>query len=67
MLLVCARTADGREGAVFLQNAETIRVTRPDGTPVSVVALQEGDQVLVRTDQAGRHFGMRIREDIKEG
>ena len=51
---------------MFLQNAETIRVVRPDGPPVSVVSLAEGDEILVRTDQAGRHFGMRITEDIKE-
>jgi len=66
MLLVTARTGD-REGAVFLQNAETIRLTRPGGEPVSVVSLAPGDEVLVRSDQAGRHFGMRIVEDIKEG
>ncbi len=67
MLLVTARTASGREGAIFLQNAETIRVVRADGAPVSVVTLAEGDEILVRTDEAGRHFGMRIAEDIKEG
>ncbi|GFK93971.1 3-amino-4-hydroxybenzoic acid synthase [Fundidesulfovibrio magnetotacticus] len=66
MLLVTARTAE-REGAVFLQNAETIRLTRPGGEPVSVVALKPGDEILVRSDQAGRHFGMRIAEEIKEG
>lgn len=66
MLLVTARTKSGREGKVFLQNAETIRVVRPDGAPVSVVTLEEGDEILVRTDEAGRHFGMRISEDIKE-
>ncbi|HCG04097.1 MAG TPA: 3-dehydroquinate synthase II family protein [Desulfovibrio sp.] len=65
MLLVRARVGDV-EGAVFLQNAETIRLTRPDGTPVSVVTLKEGDQILCSTDCAGRHFGMRIKEDIKE-
>ncbi len=65
MLLVRAKVGDV-EGAVFLQNAETIRLTRPDGTPVSVVTLKEGDQILCRTDCAGRHFGMRIKEDIKE-
>ena len=54
-------------GAVFLQNAETIRLVRPDGRPVSVVELKPGDRVLCRTDVAGRHFGMRIAEDIKEG
>ncbi len=66
MLLIRAR-AGGAEGAVFLQNAETIRVTRPDGSPVSVVTLKEGDEILCQTDEAGRHFGMRIKEDIKEG
>ena len=51
---------------MFLQNAETIRLTAPDGTPVSVVTLKPGDKVLCRTDEAGRHFGMRIKEDIQE-
>lgn len=71
MLLVEARIphADGKGetvGTVFLQNAETIRLTASDGTPVSVVALREGDTVLCHTDSAGRHFGMRIAEDIRE-
>lgn len=55
-----------RSGAVFLQNAETIRLTAPDGAPVSVVGLKPGDAVLCRLDEAGRHFGMRVREDIQE-
>jgi len=66
MLLITAE-ADGREGKVFLQNAETIRVVDPTGRPVSVVTLRVGDKVLVKTDVAGRHFGMRITEAIKEG
>ena len=63
------RTADGCDvtGQVFLQNAETIRVTGADGSPISVVNLKPGDEILCRTDVAGRHFGMRICEDIKEG
>ena len=62
-----AETVDGiKKGAVFLQNAETIRLTAPDGTPVSVVGLKVGDRVLCRTDAAGRHFGMRVTEDIQE-
>jgi len=65
MLLIEAET-DGQRGAVFLQNAETIRLVTPQGAPVSVVDLRQGDQVLCRLDQAGRHFGMRISEDIKE-
>lgn len=54
-------------GTVFLQNAETIRLVRPDGKPVSVVELKPGDAVLCRVDVAGRHFGMRITENIQEG
>jgi 3-dehydroquinate synthase II len=65
MLLIEAE-AQGQRGAVFLQNAETIRLVAPQGAPVSVVELKEGDQVLCRLDQAGRHFGMRISEDITE-
>ncbi|MCT4626651.1 3-dehydroquinate synthase II family protein [Halodesulfovibrio sp.] len=66
MLLIKAEV-DGVEGAVFLQNAETIRVVDTKGNPISVVNLKKGDQILVRTDIAGRHFGMRIEEEIKEG
>jgi 3-dehydroquinate synthase II len=71
MLKISAEVAapDGckASGQVFLQNAETIRVTGVDGRPISVVALKPGDEILCRTDVAGRHFGMRICEDIKEG
>jgi 3-dehydroquinate synthase II len=69
MLLIeaSARTERGPvTGTVFLQNAETIRLTTPDGTPVSVVSLKINDTVLCRLDEAGRHFGMRIREEIRE-
>ena len=70
MLLITAEaeTPEGkRTGQVFLQNAETIRMVRADGEPVSVVGLKAGDKVLCRPDVAGRHFGMRITEEIKEG
>jgi 3-dehydroquinate synthase II len=70
MLLITAevKTASGiKTGQVFLQNAETIRVVSDKGEPVSVVTLKVGDKILVRTDEAGRHFGMRIKEEIKEG
>ncbi len=65
MLLVEAQMGDAI-GTVFLQNAETICLTRADGSPVSVVALQEGDTILCHSDTAGRHFGMRIEEEIQE-
>lgn len=65
MLLVRARVGD-TEGTVFLQNAETIRLVQPGGKAVSVVALAPGDKILCRLDKAGRHFGMRIAEEIAE-
>lgn len=69
MLLITAEvfTPSGPvSGKVFLQNAETIRVVSGDGEPVSVVTLKEGDEILCRIDEAGRHFGMRISEEIVE-
>ena len=69
MLLIegtCESEHGLKTGAVFLQNAETIRLTSPEGLPISVVNLKPGDHVLCRIDEPGRHFGMRIREDIRE-
>ncbi|MDR2826301.1 MAG: 3-dehydroquinate synthase II family protein [Deltaproteobacteria bacterium] len=65
MLLIKARAGD-KEGTVFLQNAETIRLVKPGGVAVSVVTLAPGDKILCRVDTAGRHFGMRIKEEIVE-
>ena len=60
------RTCYLGEFRAVLQNAETIRLTAPGGVPMSVVDLKPGDVVLCRTDEAGRHFGMRIQEEIRE-
>ncbi len=65
MLLISAEY-EGHRGSVIVQNAETIRLIGADKNPVSVVQLRVGDQVLCRSDQAGRHFGMRVQEDIRE-
>ncbi len=65
LLLIGART-ETQSGSILLQNAETIRLSRPDGTAVSVVGLQEGDSILVATEAAGRHFGLKVRETIRE-
>ncbi len=52
--------------SAVLQNAETIRLTRPDGTPLSVAELKEGDEVLGYIETPGRHFGMKVEETITE-
>lgn len=66
MLLVDGTAASGKKVALVLQNAETIRLTRDNGKPVSVVDLKPGDKVLGFTEEAGRHFGMKVTETIQE-
>jgi len=66
MLLIEAETKEGKKVSAVLQNAETIRLTKPDGFPVSVVELKKGDEVLVYTEEPGRHFGMKVKESIVE-
>jgi 3-dehydroquinate synthase II len=65
LLLVRAKTGDQEVGLV-LQNAETIRLTAPDGRAVSVATLKKGDAVLAHTAQGGRHFGMKVEETVTE-
>ncbi|MBA3028680.1 MAG: 3-dehydroquinate synthase II [Desulfobacteraceae bacterium] len=65
MMLVTA-SVNGKEISTILQNAETIRLTDPDGQAKSVVELKPGDKVMVALEDAGRHFGMKIEETITE-
>jgi len=65
MILVEATAGDKRLSCI-LQNAETIRLTKPEGTPLSVAELKEGDEVLAYLEEAGRHFGMKVKETIIE-
>ncbi len=65
-LMLITAAVDGKEITTILQNAETIRLTDPKGEPVSVVSLKPGDDVLVATEEGGRHFGMKIDETITE-
>ncbi|MDD4567653.1 3-amino-4-hydroxybenzoic acid synthase [Methanoculleus chikugoensis] len=65
LLLVEAKTDDATVSLV-LQNAETIRLVREDGTAVSVAALAVGDKVLGSVAEGGRHFGVAVKETILE-
>ncbi|HOO72334.1 MAG TPA: 3-dehydroquinate synthase II [Spirochaetota bacterium] len=66
LLVVYAADTTGREISVVLQNAETIRLTTPDGNALSVAKLKKGDRVLGYTEKGGRHFGMAVEESIQE-
>lgn len=64
-LLLVTAEVDGREVTTILQNAETLRLTTRSG-PVSIVDLKPGDEVLLRTETTGRHFGTAVRETVQE-
>ncbi|MCX8011691.1 MAG: 3-dehydroquinate synthase II [Desulfobacterota bacterium] len=65
-LILVEAEAEGEIFSVILQNAETIRLTTPEGKPISVVELKRGSEVLVSREEAGRHFGIKIEETIQE-
>lgn len=65
-LLLVEAEHHGIPVSLVLQNAETIRLVKEDGGSVSVVALEEGDMILGVLQEAGRHFGVAVRETIRE-
>ncbi len=65
-LLLVEAEVDSRRYATIVQNAETIRFVTAGGGAVSVSQLKDGDEVLLRVEEGGRHFGMRIQETIAE-
>lgn len=65
MLLIEAKV-NNKTYSIILQNAETIRLTKKDGSPVSIVQLKKGDKILAYLDKKARHFGLSIEESITE-
>jgi len=65
-LLLIEADVDGKKVQILLQNAETIKLVSSKGNAVSVTSIKEGDEVLVHTENIGRHFGMKIEETIIE-
>ena len=65
-LLLVEAAAGKVRASLILQNAETIRLVKEDGSAVSVVSLAVGDRVLGSAMEGGRHFGMAIKETILE-
>ncbi|MGC8808963.1 MAG: 3-dehydroquinate synthase II [bacterium] len=56
----------GQPISIILQNAETIRLTAPDGQGISLVDLKPNQEVLVYRETLARHFGEQIEETIWE-
>ena len=64
-LLLIEADVDGERFSTIVQNAETIRVYSK-GKVVSVSRLKLGDTITLKIERAGRHFGMRVEETIRE-
>ena len=62
MLLIEASHGD-ETVMTIVQNAETVRLVTPDGSK-SVTELSSGDEVLVRLDKGGRHFGIKVLDEM---
>ncbi|TDA28259.1 MAG: 3-dehydroquinate synthase II [Archaeoglobi archaeon] len=65
-LLLIVAEADGIDGSVIVQNAETIKLINPEGKHVSVSELKAGDDVLVWVGEKARHFGVKVDEFVVE-
>jgi 3-dehydroquinate synthase II len=65
-LLLVEAEADGAKVSLILQNAETIRLVGTDGKAISVVHLKAGNRILGTVLESGRHFGMAVKETIRE-
>jgi 3-dehydroquinate synthase II len=58
---------EGETGTIILQNAETIRFIKSDGTLLPVTNARVGDEILCYIKPpSGRHFGMEVKEFIVE-
>lgn len=64
-LLLIEAEAGGTTYNTVVQNAETTRLVTKDGAK-SVADLKVGDEVLMRIEAGGRHFGVAVKEHIKE-
>ncbi len=65
-LVLVEAESDGRRYTTIVQNAETIRFVASAGDAIAVSDLRVGDEILLRVEEGGRHFGMRIQETIAE-
>ena len=65
MMLIEAE-AQGVSITLVLQNAETIRLVGPEGSPISITSLKPGDKVFAHIEKGGRHFGMKVDETLIE-
>ncbi len=62
MILIEANIGN-RKLTTILQNAETVRLVARDGSK-SVSEIKPGDDILVRHEDGGRHFGTKVVDEM---
>ncbi len=62
MILIEANSGN-RKLTTIVQNAETVRLVTRDGSK-SVSEIKPGDEVLVRFEEGGRHFGTKVADEM---
>ncbi len=63
-MVMIKAAAGGEVGGIIAQDAETIRLVRPGGDPVSVTRLKKGDKVVAYSRPAvGRHSGTAVPDE----
>ena len=65
-LLLVEAAAGPNKVSLIIQNAETIRLVAEEGGAISVVHLKVGDKIMGSVLEGGRHFGMAVKETIRE-
>ena len=62
-MIVVEIESNGRTFSTILQNAETVRLIS-DSASIPVSSLKEGDLVLLRVEEGGRHFGTLVADEM---
>ena len=66
MILIRWIDENNKEGSMFLQQAETVRVIGEDKRPKSITALKKGDSILGWCQKGARHIGAEISSNVSE-
>lgn len=66
MVLIRWIDENNKEGSMFLQQAETVRVISQDSHPISVTSLEIGDRILGWCQKGARHIGAEISSTVSE-
>jgi 3-dehydroquinate synthase II len=60
-LMLVKASCGEKSGSILLQDAETINLVQPDGKPLSLSNIKQGDKVLVvASSSLARHMGIPI-------